>query len=72
MISPGVIAATSHEFKKGMAIVGEGESQRMAATILTTTPAKLGLELARSASPPLKVGEQVRLIYWDDLPAAYY
>ncbi len=72
MISPGVIPATSHEFKKGMGIVIEGESQRAAATVLTTSPKKLGLELARPASPTFQEGEKVRLIYWDDQPVAYY
>lgn len=72
MISPQVVPVTSHGFKKGMALVIEGESKRVAATILTTTQKKLGLELSRSTSPSFQVGETVRLIYWDDEPVAYY
>ena len=72
MITPQVVPATSHGFKKGMALVIEGESKRVAATILTTTQKKLGLELFKPTSPSFQVGEQVRLIYWDDEPVAYY
>ena len=72
MIRPEVVPATSHEFKKGMAIVVEGESQRVAATILTSTQKKLGLELSRPSSPSFQVGEKIRLIYWDAEPVAYY
>ena len=72
MISPEVVPATNHEFKKGMALVVERESDRLAATILTTSPKRLGLELARPVSPSFKAGEKVRLIYWDVEAVAYY
>ncbi|MEE8348875.1 MAG: PilZ domain-containing protein [Acidobacteriota bacterium] len=71
MISPEIVPPTSHEFKKGMGIVVDGDSQRTAATVLTTNQKRLGLELSRLPSPALQVGEKVQLIYWDDRPMAY-
>jgi len=72
MITAEVVPAASHRFKKGMGLVIEGELERVAAAILTTTQKKLCLELSRPTSPSFQKGDRIRLIYWDDEPVAYH
>jgi len=55
-----------------MGLVLEGESERVAAAILTTNQKRLGLELSRATSPTFQKGDRIRLIYWDDKPVAHY
>lgn len=72
MITPEVVPAARHRFRKGMGLVLEGESERVAAAILTTNQKRLGLELSRATSPTFQKGDRIRLIYWDDKPVAHY
>ncbi len=60
--------------QEGSAISIQGESkQALAATVVTSSPAEIWLELARPTSQKLfQEGEGVRIKYWDEEAVVYY
>ncbi len=60
--------------QEGSAISIQGESkQALAATVVTSSPAEIWLELARPTSQKLfQEGEGVRIKYWDEGAVVYY
>ncbi|MCH8320067.1 MAG: PilZ domain-containing protein [Acidobacteria bacterium] len=60
--------------QEGSAISIQGESkQALAATVVTSSPAEIWLELARPTSQDLfQEGEGVRIKYWDEEAIAYF
>ncbi len=60
--------------QEGSAISIQGESkQTLAATVVTSSPAEIWLELARPTSQNLfQEGEGVRIKYWDEGAVVYY
>ena len=60
--------------QEGSAISIQGESrQTLAATVVTSSPAEIWLELARPTSQDLfQEGEKVRIKYWDEGAVVYY
>ena len=60
--------------QEGSAISIQGEStQALAATVVTSSPAEIWLELARPTSQDLfQEGEEVRIKYWDEEAVVYY
>lgn len=60
--------------REGSAISIQGESKKtLAATVVTSSPAEIWLELARPTSQDLfQEGEKVRIKYWDEGAVAYY
>ncbi|MCK5353363.1 PilZ domain-containing protein [bacterium] len=60
--------------QEGSAISIQGESkQTLAATVVTSSPAEIWLELARPTSQDLfQEGERVRIKYWDEGAVVYY
>jgi c-di-GMP-binding flagellar brake protein YcgR len=60
--------------QEGSAISIQGESKKtLAATVVTSSPAEIWLELARPTSQDLfQEGEKVRIKYWDEEAVVYY
>ena len=60
--------------QEGSAISIQGESkQALAATVVTSSPAEIWLELARPTSQKrFREGETVRIKYWDEGAVVYY
>ena len=67
-MSEQIAKGVRHYLKKGLAVCIEGEFKGIAATVLTTSKDQLGVELLRPTSPPFQVEQQVRIIYWDEVP----